>query len=150
VGDYYWEQEPLLPNLKNREQTNLNLLPNLKNREQTNLNLLPNLENREQTKNLLPNPEIREQTKNLLPNPEIREQEPDNLAVGTHITIKGVTYILTGSKKFKTEYKPLYVSNGWFDIKLDKRKRNMYLCWRYREGHRQRSTHIGKVIIADL
>jgi len=123
VGDYYWEQEPLLPNLKNREQTNLNLLPNLENREQT---------------------------KNLLPNPEIREQEPDNLAVGTHITIKGVTYILTGSKKFKTEYKPLYVSNGWFDIKLDKRKRNMYLCWRYREGHRQRSTHIGKVIIADL
>jgi hypothetical protein len=117
VGDYFWEQEPLLPNL--------DLPPKSKIRAQPISDLLPKLKNREQDKKLLP----------ILEN---REQTTENLAVGSQINVKGVIYILTHRRKPKM----LPNSYGWMDIKSDKSGKNRYLCLRWREGGKQRSHHL--------
>jgi hypothetical protein len=159
-----------------REQIE-NLLPNLQPpilREHFK-SLLPNLENREQNReqnrehkswlateipqgNSVANQPLpagtgnREQPHKLLPIPENREQlrqDPEEsqllVTVGDRQIINGVAYILTHTKSTK----PITHANGWLDVKKSANQRNLYLCLRWREGSKQRSHHLGKVIRAD-
>lgn len=148
-----------------REQPE-NLLPKIPNLDSSQQKFLLNEPPtfREQPRNLLPKTQppdsnnFREQPKNLLPktddlgSSEIREQVIDDqpksgmlVPIGHQINVKGVTYILIHSRSGTR----VPTSSGWFDIKTDKSKKNLYLCLRWREGTKQRSHHLGKVIRAD-
>jgi hypothetical protein len=94
----------------------------------SNKNLLPNSEIREQNKpsDLLPNSQVREQIKPLLPNLEI-------------VKVKGRSYFLTPTKGHKL----LPKERSWYDIKIQKGNKYLYLRWR--EEKTQKSRCLGRI-----